>query len=129
MSEVQISAAINEHRTTMRSWAEREPLFSSALVRAKELEQVWWEAQASKNLGNREFNASLWLQCVKSRFRGEYGDRIVQEHVGKDGGPIQHERQAVDIIEGMLNTVASRLPSSGSSTDAPKPAPSDTKLH
>jgi hypothetical protein len=127
-SLAQISAHpdINTSRSTLQEWAKQKPDFSAALARAKDLEQAWFEELATKNIGNREFNASLWLQCVKSRFRSEYGDRIVQEHVGAGGGPIQHEeRQAVDIIEGMLNTVASRLPS----TPAPTPTTTDTKLH
>jgi hypothetical protein len=127
-SVVQISAdpSVNTPKTTMLRWGEDHADFRTALARAKELEQVWWEQVGAKNLSNREFNASLWMMNVKSRFRSEYGDRVVQEHVGKDGGPIQHEeRQAVEIIEGMLNTVASRLPS----TPAPAPTSTDAKLH
>lgn len=88
LSEVQISARIDVPRTTMRSWADAHPEFSSALTRAKELSQDWWESKAQEGLANREFNAGLWKANVASRFREEYGERQRIEHSGPDGGPI-----------------------------------------
>lgn len=87
-SQCQISAAIDVPRTTMRSWADSIPEFSSALTRAKELEQAWWEDKAQVGLASREFNAPLWKANVASRFRSEYGERVTQEHTGANGGPI-----------------------------------------
>lgn len=88
LSEVQISARINTPRTTIRSWADQHPRFSSALTRARELSQVWWEDKAQGNLENRDFNASLWHKNVASRFRDEYGERV--QHTGDPANPIQH---------------------------------------
>ena len=85
-SEVQISAAIDIPRTTMRSWAEQHVEFSSALVRARELSQVWWEDQAQKNLQNKDFHAALWHKSVASRFRDEYGERV--QFAGDQENPI-----------------------------------------
>jgi hypothetical protein len=75
-SECQISARIGIPRTTMRSWCDVHPQFSSALTRAKELEQDWWETKAQDNLETKEFNANLWNKSVSSRFRKDYGDKV-----------------------------------------------------
>jgi hypothetical protein len=83
-SQVQISAEIDIPRTTMLSWADVHPEFSTALTRAKELEQAWWENQAQNNLSVREFNAALWSKNVASRFRSDYGDRMNVDHGVQD---------------------------------------------
>lgn len=86
-SEAQIAACLDIPRTTLRSWGEQHPQFSSALRRAKDLEQAWWEDKAQDNLENREFNSALWHKNVASRFRAEYGDKV--QHTGADGeGPV-----------------------------------------
>lgn len=89
----QISAHpdVNVARTTLISWGQRHEEFSTALARAKELEQAWWEERAQENLGNREFNAPLWHKNVASRFRSEYGEKVAVEASGPNGGPIQTE--------------------------------------
>jgi transposase-like protein len=117
---------------TIYQWLEKHEDFRQSYARARERLADRWHAETvaiadtatDANLARLRVDARKW--AASKLAPRKYGDRIVQEHVGKDGGPIQHEeRQAVDIIEGMLNTVASRLPA----TDAPKPAPPDTKLH
>jgi hypothetical protein len=73
-SLVQISCIIDIPRTTLLRWGDEHPEFRTALSRAKEAEQAWWENQAQNNLENREFNANLWNKCVSARFREDYGD-------------------------------------------------------
>lgn len=75
-SECEISAEIDVPRTTMRSWATVHPNFSSALTRAKELEQAWWERQARSNLITPQFNANLWNKSMSARFKAEYGEKL-----------------------------------------------------
>lgn len=75
-SECQISARIGVPRTTMRSWCDVHPQFSSALTRAKDLEQDWWETKAQTNLESKDFNANLWNKSMSARFRKEYGDKL-----------------------------------------------------
>jgi len=91
LSEVQISARINVPRTTLRSWADQHSDFSSALTRAKELSQAWWEDKGQAGIEDRNFNAPLWKASVASRFREDYGEKRAIELTGKDGGPIQGE--------------------------------------
>lgn len=88
-SQVQISAAIDIPRTTMLRWAEEHEDFRTALTRAKELEQSWWEDKGQSGLVDRSFNSPLWVANVKSRFRADYGDQTKVELTGKDGGPVR----------------------------------------
>lgn len=74
-SEVQISAGIDVPRTTMRSWAEQHPEFSSALTRAKELEQAWWEDAAQKGTAQSKIGPAVWNKSVSARFREDYTER------------------------------------------------------
>jgi hypothetical protein len=86
-SLAQISARLDIPRTTLISWGEQHDEFSTALMRAKELEQNWWEDQAQENLTADKFNAPVWKKSMEARFRNDYTDR--QEVTGKDGGPIE----------------------------------------
>jgi hypothetical protein len=74
-SEVQISAELDVPRTTMRSWAEKHHEFSSALARAKELEQAFWEHMGMDNIKERQFQSSVWAKSMQARFRHDYTER------------------------------------------------------
>lgn len=91
MSKSQISARIDVDMRTMDGWSEKWPEFSDAVIRAKELEQAWWEDQAHQNLKNKNFNANLWLKSAIYRFP-EY-QRLTQQHkveiTGAEGGAIE----------------------------------------
>ena len=87
-SECEISAEINVPRTTMRSWCDAHPVFSSALTRAKELEQAFWEKEARTNLKDKDFNANLWNKSMAARFKAEYGDKL--QLAGDKENPIAH---------------------------------------
>jgi hypothetical protein len=88
-SPEQISAAIDVPRTTMLRWADEHPEFRTALTRAKELEQDWWESIGQKALFADKFQASVWAKSMSARFREKYTEKVVQEQTGKDGGPIE----------------------------------------
>lgn len=90
-SITQISARIDIPKTTLLRWADDHPEFRTTLTRAKELEQAFWEDQALENLKCKDFNANLWNKSMSARFKSEYGDKVVNEHTGKDGQPIQHK--------------------------------------
>lgn len=97
-SPEQISAAIDVPRTTMLSWAETYPEFSTALTRAKELEQDWWETIGQTALFADKFQASVWAKSMQARFREKYTEKVVQEQTGPNGGPQRFvfEREIVD---------------------------------
>lgn len=94
-SPVQIAVALKVPRTTMLSWASEHPEFSTALTRAKELEQDWWENAGQNGLVTPGFNATLWSKSMQARFREDYTER--QEQTLR--GELTHrvvERRIVD---------------------------------
>ena len=101
-SECEISAEINVPRTTMRSWCDVHPLFSSSLTRAKELEQAFWEKEARTNLKDKDFNANLWNKSMSARFKAEYGDKL--QLAGDPNAPIAHKHDVTfHIIDAPLD--------------------------
>jgi hypothetical protein len=90
LSLEQISAQIDVPRTTMLSWATVHPEFSTALTRAKELEQAWWEQTGQTALFADKFQASVWAKSMQARFREKYTEKVISEQTGKDGGPIEN---------------------------------------
>ncbi|MFK7944560.1 MAG: helix-turn-helix domain-containing protein [Paracoccaceae bacterium] len=88
-SLAQISARLDIPRTTLLRWGDDNEEFRTALTRAKDLEQNWWEDQAQENLTADKFNAPVWKKSMEARFRKEYTER--KEITGDEGGPIQTE--------------------------------------
>lgn len=86
-SQAQMAADIGVCKATITQWAQKHQAFSNALARARTLSQSWWERQAQENLASRDFNAALWTQNVKSRFRDDYMDRVV--HAGDPESPLE----------------------------------------
>ena len=89
-SPVQIAVALGVPRTTMLSWADEHDEFSTALTRAKELEQDWGETAGQQGMFADKFNAAVWKKSMEARFRQDYTDR--QELSGPNGGAIEVTR-------------------------------------
>jgi hypothetical protein len=81
----QISALIDVPKKTMLRWADKYEDFRTALARAKELEQAWWEDKGQESLTDKTFNANLWIKSMQARFKDEYTETRKQEVTGKDG--------------------------------------------
>ena len=90
-SMVAMAEACDALRANLYDWAEQHPEFSSALSRAKQAEQVFWENIGVHGLHADRFNAVVWKTSMQARFREDYTERRVQEVTGKDGGAIQTE--------------------------------------
>jgi len=94
------AASFEVDRASLYDWADNYEDFSTALKRAKVLEQQWWEDQARTNLKNREFNANLWRTSAQARFREDYTERKETAVTGANGGAIQVEQtQKIDARE------------------------------
>lgn len=89
-SPVQIAVALGVPRTTMLSWAEQHVEFSTALTRAKEHEQDWWEDAGQKALLTPGFNSAVWSKSMQARFREDYTERQEQTHKGDKENPVVH---------------------------------------
>lgn len=90
------AAEFGVDRPTLYDWAAAHEEFSTALTRAKVLEQAWFEREGRLNLKNREFNANLWGKSVSARFREDYTERRVNEMTGANGGAVQVETKSID---------------------------------
>jgi hypothetical protein len=93
------AAAFEIDRPTLYDWAAAHEDFSTALTRAKVLEQQWWEDQARENLRSREFNANLWIKSASARFRDDYTERKQTEITGADGGAVKVETTSINAKE------------------------------
>ncbi len=74
-SMAQMACHFGIARENLYGWAKRYPAFHTALARAREEMQAYLEAYGAANLGNREFNAHLWVKTMQSRFRADYTDK------------------------------------------------------
>lgn len=74
-SKAQIAARLDVCRNTLDNWAGVHPEFLSALTRARDLAQAWFEDKGQEGLVMPGFNASLWAKQVSCRFRDDYTDK------------------------------------------------------
>ena len=101
MSPVQIAVELGVPRTTMLSWADVHEEFSTALTRAKEHEQAWWERQGMVGMVGDKFNAAVWKTSMQARFREDYTE--TRRITGEDGGAVQIEVKPSDRLRELLD--------------------------
>jgi len=84
---LQMAVDLGVARTTMLGWVEDYPEFSTALTRARELSQDWWESVGQSGLMTPGFNANLYNKIISCRFREDYTEKTKAEITGADGQP------------------------------------------
>lgn len=52
--------------------------FRDAIKKGELLSEAWWERHGRKNIGNKEFNSTLWYMNMKNRFK--WSDRTENSH-------------------------------------------------
>lgn len=87
-SKVELAVELGVVRNTLDNWAAEHPEFLSALTRARELSQVWWERKGRAGLEGQGFNASLWAKNVSCRFPDDWTDKSKQEVTGANGAAL-----------------------------------------
>lgn len=88
-SLTQISVALGYSKATLKGWADQHLEFSTALTRAKECEQAWWEDKGMVGLTADKFNSAVWSKSMSARFRDDYTER--RELAGVPDQPLQVE--------------------------------------
>lgn len=96
-SMAEYAAEFGIDRTTLFDWRDQHEEFSTALARAKVLEQAWFEREARMNMRNKEFNSNLWYRSALSRFRDDYAEKKITELSGPNGGAVKIEASTVDV--------------------------------
>jgi hypothetical protein len=78
-------------RSTVFKWAEEYPAFSDALKVGQAKATATWESALLKIAKEGGGNATAAIFGLKNRSAEDWADRVVNEHTGKDGGPIAVE--------------------------------------
>lgn len=82
MSLVEIASELKVSRTSMYDWAQKNPEFSTALTRAREESQAWWERVGRFGIfrGDHEIDSNLWFRNITNRFKAEWGQTKTPEN-------------------------------------------------
>jgi len=99
-SRTEIANALDVVKNPLTNWENEHPDFLSAMTRAREASQSWWETQGRKYLINEPqgptMNAALYGKQMACRFPDDWRENTKVEHTGKDGGALVIERVIVD---------------------------------
>ena len=74
-SPAEIAAILRVDRASLYRWAAAHEDFAQSLARAKTFEQAWWESDAQRNLGAKNYQARIWRTVMAARFKGDYSIR------------------------------------------------------
>ena len=91
--------------SSMQLWEREHTEFSAATAHARTLAQSWWERKGMDSLDKPVFQATLWIKSMVARFPDCYREKIQQEHIGKDGGPIEHSVGFSDSAASLLDQI------------------------
>lgn len=64
---------------TLNSFKDEYSDFKEACIDAHDFAQGWWEGHARSNLGNRNYNNSVWSFCMKNKFGWKDVKEVKQE--------------------------------------------------
>lgn len=76
-------------RSTVFKWAEEHPEFSDALKVGQAKATQFWETILASVALTGKGNATAVIFGLKNRAGEDWADKLVNEHTGKDGGPIE----------------------------------------
>lgn len=125
----EMAAALDISRETWTDWLNPNSprynaVFSDSVKRALQLSQAWWEAQGRTYTFNAGpmFSATSYIFQMKNRFREDWADRTVNEHVGKDGEAIEIKDSGTDArrVAFMLGRAVGRSESKKSTENVEK---------
>lgn len=74
-SFTQIAVALDTSKASLHRWMEAHEEFRTAVTRAKECEQAWWEDAAMTGKAGDMIHPTVWAKSVAARFRDDYTER------------------------------------------------------
>ena len=97
------------HKDTLFEWCKVHPTFSDLIKEGKALGVEIWEQRLVTQADTNPGNTAAIIFAMKNIYRDDWHDRIVNEMVGKDDGPIETtEVPAAERLRGMLDGVSER---------------------
>lgn len=97
-SKVEIAFELGVTRNTLDNWAAEHPDFLSAITRAKEAEQVWWEREGRSNLKTQGYQSSMWSRSMAARF-ADWREKTAIVGGSKEDEPIKQEVTHIGLDE------------------------------
>lgn len=76
-------------RRTVFDWLEKHKEFAEAYEIAKPKAVLHWERAFKEFATSGKGNAAAFIFALKNRAGDDWNDKVVNEHTGKDGGPIE----------------------------------------
>ena len=81
---------IGVSRDTIYEWAKVHAEFSDAIKKGRAKGQHLWEQRLSTQAMTGAGNTAAIIFAMKNLYQDDWADKIINEQIGKDGGPIQH---------------------------------------
>lgn len=67
-SYTEVASMMGVWRETLYHWRDRHEEFKEAMELGAQLAESWWEYQGRRNIGNKNFNATLFMMHMQNRF-------------------------------------------------------------
>lgn len=80
---------VGASRDTLYEWAKVHPQFSDAIKKGRAKGQHLWEQRLAAQAASGAGNTAAIIFAMKNLYQDDWADKIVNEHTGKDGGPIE----------------------------------------
>lgn len=80
---------IGVSRASIFNWANEYPEFMDAIKAGQAGATKFWEAILVKVASEGGGNATAAIFGLKNRAHEDWADKVINEHTGKDGGPIE----------------------------------------
>lgn len=111
----EMASSLGVTRQTLHNWKKAHPRFLDAYTRAEqEGEAYWLRRMRVEMIFDPKVNAPMAKLYFANRFG--WSDKLITEHTGKDGGPI--EVSARDRISSRIAGIAARKREGGNPPDA-----------
>lgn len=85
-ADSEVACAMNISMRQFNTMLADNPTFAKLVEFGRTLSLAWWEGQARKNLGNKQFNTPLWVFTMKNKYG--WADKIdtnnSNEHITHD---------------------------------------------
>jgi hypothetical protein len=80
---------VGASRQTVYDWADAHPEFLDAIKKGRAKGQYVWEKRLTSQAIDGKGNTAAIIFAMKNLYQDDWAEKIINEHTGKDGGPIE----------------------------------------